>query len=177
MSMIKGLIADGPDTRLKENLSLFGQLVGDWEFQSERYFPGGRISKRTGEIHFGWILNGTAIQDVWIARLEKPMLGIPSTSFGTTIRFYDPVIDAWRITWITPIGSLIQSFVARPVGDEIILEGKTADGQHFERWVISGITPETCNWQSFESRDNEQTWQLIHKLEARRVSSSAPQHE
>lgn len=168
--MIKGLAANGPDDELKEKLMLFGQLVGDWEFESERYFPGGRISKRTGEIHFGWILNGTAIQDVWIARLVKPMLGVPSTSFGTTIRFYDPTIDAWRITWITPVGSLIQSFVARAVEDKIILDGKTPDGIHAERWVISRITPQTCNWESLESRDGEKTWQLIHRLEARRIN-------
>ena len=167
--MIKGLIADGPNEKLQDKLMLFGQLVGDWEFESERYFPGGRVSQRTGEIHFGWILNGTAIQDVWIARLVKPMLGVPSTSFGTTIRFYDPNIDAWRITWITPVGSLIQSFIAKPANDEIILEGKTPDGQHEERWVISGITSQTCNWESLESRDGGQTWELIHKLAARRV--------
>lgn len=171
MNMIKGLPADGPDAGLKDKLTLFGQLVGDWEFESERYFPGGRVSQRTGEIHFGWILNGTAIQDVWIARLVKPMLGVPSTSFGTTIRFYDPTIDAWRITWITPIASLVQSFVARPAGDDIILNGKTPDGQHSERWVISVKDSHTCEWQSFESRDNELTWQLIHKLAAHRVSS------
>lgn len=170
MNMIKGLPADGPYENLKDKLMLFGQLVGDWEFESERYFPNGRVSQRTGEIHFGWILNGTAIQDVWIARLVKPMLGLPSESIGTTIRFYDPNLDAWRITWITPIGSLIQSFVAHEANNEIILEGKTPDGIHSERWVISNISHTTCNWDSYESRDNEQSWQLIHKLAARRMA-------
>jgi hypothetical protein len=169
MNVIKFLNADGPDPALKDKLMLFGQLVGDWEYESERYFPTGYVSKRTGEIHFGWILNGTAIQDVWIARVENPLPGIPATSFGTTIRFYDPKIDAWRITWITPVGSLIQSFVARAVGDEIILEGKTPDGTRPERWVISEITPQSCRWRSEEFNDDEKTWRLIHKLAARRV--------
>ena len=171
MNMIKGLAADGPDPIMKDKLMLFGQLVGDWEYESERYFPDGKISKRKGEIHVGWILGGTAIQDVWIARVENPLLGILSTSSGTTIRFYDPKIDAWRITWITPVGSLVQSFVARAVGNEIILEGKTPDGIHSERWIISEISPQFCNWRSEESRDNEKTWKLIHRLEARRVDA------
>ena len=46
-----------------------------------------------GEVHFGWILDGTAIQDVWMGGHVGSQ---EVTLFGTTIRFYDPKIDAWE---------------------------------------------------------------------------------
>jgi hypothetical protein len=45
-----------------------------------------------GEFHFGWILEGRAIQDVWMIPRRK----------DRRIRVYDPRIDAWRIFWIDP---------------------------------------------------------------------------
>ncbi|MGA2680202.1 MAG: hypothetical protein ABSF44_00195 [Candidatus Bathyarchaeia archaeon] len=65
---IKGLGADGPDLPLKEKLMLFGQFVGDWEISEARYIQAdGTWVKMRGEVHFGWILGGTAIQDGWAA--------------------------------------------------------------------------------------------------------------
>ncbi len=169
VQMIKGLGADGPDPELKEKLMLFGQFVGDWEIESESFLPDGSRPKGKGEIHFGWILSGTAIQDVWSGSVENPPPGFPSTGFGTTIRFYDPKIDALRIIWIAPVGSVIQTFVARPVGDEIILEGRTPDDAYPEQWILSEITPQSFHWRSVESHDNEQTWQVTQKIIARRA--------
>jgi len=149
---------------------LFGQFVGDWEITSEWYLPDGSMPKGRGEIHFGWILNGTAIQDVWSGRVENPPPGFPSTGFGTTIRFYDPKVDALRIVWIAPVGSVVQTFVAQQVGDEIVLEGETPDGKYPERWILSQITPQSFHWRSVESHDNGKTWLLTQKILARRIS-------
>ena len=61
-----------------------------------------------GEIHAGWVLRGRAIQDVWmIPRLADRRPGIAQLPgagnwFGTTLRLYDPNLDAWRILWSDP---------------------------------------------------------------------------
>ena len=149
---------------------LFGHFVGDWEIESEWYLTDGSIPKGRGEIHFGWILHGTAIQDAWSGRVENPPPGFPSTGFGTTIRFYDPKVDALRIVWIAPVGSVVQTFVAQQVGDEIVLEGETPDGKYPERWILSQITPQSFHWRSVESHDNGKTWLLTQKILARRIS-------
>ncbi len=148
---------------------LFGQFVGDWEIESEWYLPDGSIPKGSGEIHFGWILNGTAIQDVWSGRVDDPPPGFPSTGFGTTIRFYDPKVDALRIIWIAPVSSVVQTFVARPLGDEIVLEGRTVDGKYPERWILSEITSDSFHWRSVESHDDGRTWEVTQKIWARRA--------
>src|SRR5919206_4220953 len=94
------LLAAGPDSRLRDKLDLFGQFVGNWNVDVINHLPDGRTQTVKGEWHFGWILGGAAIQDVWMAptraqrAAKEPLIG-----YGTTLRFYDPKIDAWRIVW------------------------------------------------------------------------------
>jgi len=102
-SIIKGLEADGPDPVLKDKLMLFGQFVGDWEIESQWFLPNGLTPTGKGEIHFGWILNSTAIQDVWSGHVDNPPPGFPSTSFGTTIpslmRFESSGLPPWAVSY------------------------------------------------------------------------------
>ena len=162
MWKIKGLAADRPDAKLKNKLMLFGQFIGDWDIVEARYpQPDGTEIKRKGEIHFRWILNGLAIQDVWMTHHEKSRRFIPA---GTTIRFYDPKIDAWRSTWISPIQGVVQVFIGRKVKEEIILESTTKEG-YPEKWIFSNITPKSFRWHSVESHDNGNTWKLTEEMQ------------
>jgi len=135
---IKGLGAEGPNNELKEELMLFGQFVGDWEIVKARYIQAdGTWIQMRGEVHYGWILDGTAVQDVWLGYKPESQ---EMTVFGTTIRFYDPKIDAWHSTWLSPLKGLVRTFIARKVKGEIILEGTTAEG-YPEKWIFSEIEP------------------------------------
>lgn len=166
---IRGLLAEGPSPELKEKLMLFGQFVGDWEIETQWFLRDGSTLRGRGEVHFGWILNGNAVQDVWMGRIENPPPGFSRISFGTTIRFYDPSVDAWRCIWIAPQRGVVQSFVARKIGEDVVLEGKTKDGFP-ERWIFSEITSQSFSWRSVESYDGQKTWQVTEKTSARRVS-------
>jgi hypothetical protein len=64
--MLAALAATGPDPDHAEELMLFGQFVGSWEFACIEYEPDGRSRNEPGERHFGWTLEGRAVQDVWI---------------------------------------------------------------------------------------------------------------
>lgn len=164
--IIKGLPAYGPDPDLKEKLMLFGQFIGDWDIVEARYtLADGTEVKMKGEVHFGWILGGKAIQDVWMGCREGTEQMV---LFGTTIRFYDPKINAWRSTWLSPIKGLVQAFVARKVNDEIVLEGKTTEG-YPEKWIFSEITPTSFRWHSEETHDNSKSWLLTEEMQIRRV--------
>jgi hypothetical protein len=61
------LLSPGPDAALAEKLGLYGQFVGSWEMQIQAYEDSGTRHQSDGEIHFGWVLDGRAIQDVWVA--------------------------------------------------------------------------------------------------------------
>ena len=165
---IKGLAADGPDRGLKKKLMLFGQFVGDWDIVEARYLQAdGTWVKMKGEVHFGWILGGTAIQDVWMGCREGSQ---KMTLFGTTIRFYDPKIDAWRSTWISPLKGLVQAFIGRKVKDEIILELQTIDG-YPEKWIFSQIMTQSFRWRSEETHDDGKTWLLTEEMHIRKAAA------
>jgi hypothetical protein len=118
-----------------------------------------------GEIHFRWILEGRAVQDVWSMIDEKTGNAIPA---GTTVRFYDSNIDAWHSIWISPRQRVVQSFLARRINDEIVLEGKTPDGRCTEKWVFSEIKPNSFKWHSEETHDGGKTWILTEEMRVHR---------
>lgn len=66
--MIEVLQASTPFDGMAEKLQLFGQFVGSWDARVVNYKPDGSNSQTVeAEWHFGWVLEGRAIQDVWIA--------------------------------------------------------------------------------------------------------------
>ncbi len=162
---IKGLAASEPDPKLKDKLMLFGQFIGGWDIKARYIQPDGIWVNMRGEVHFRWILNGTAIQDVWLGRREdsKDMV-----VFGTTVRFYDPKIDAWRSTWISPLKGLVQLFIGRKINDEIVLELQNTNG-YPENWIFSEITNKSFRWRAEETHDKGKTWLLTEEMHMKRI--------
>src|ERR1700685_4526117 len=80
--------SEGPATDRADKMKLYGCLIGDWTFDATVNRDDGTRHRGVGEIHFGWVLEGRAIQDVWI---------LPGVFYGTTLRVYDPIIDAWHV--------------------------------------------------------------------------------
>src|SRR5512144_931333 len=93
-SFIEMLHTDGPAPDRSEKMGLYGWLIGSWEMDAVVHVDDGTVHKGPGEIHFGWVLEGRAIQDVWI---------LPNVFHGTTLRVYEPGIDAWHILWSDPL--------------------------------------------------------------------------
>src|SRR5919199_40845 len=135
-----GLGAAGPAADRAGEMMLFGQFVGDWDVEFTVHNPDGTRQTEKAEWHFGWVLEGRAVQDVWIVprRGERSQQSVVRSDYGTTIRFYDPAIDAWRIVYISPLQGELLTFVGRKVGDEIVLEGRDAEGLPM-RWIFSEI--------------------------------------
>jgi hypothetical protein len=76
-SFIDALRTDHPAQDRADKMSLYGWLIGDWAMQAVIYADDGTQHTGRGEIHFGWVLEGRAIQDVWI---------LPGVFHGTTLR-------------------------------------------------------------------------------------------
>ena len=152
---------------------LFGQFVGDWDILEDRFYQSNGTSSleqnlARGELHWCWILEGRAVQDVWMSIDEKTGKAIPE---GTTIRFYDQKIDAWHSVWISPTQGVVKTFLGRQVGDEIVLEGRTTEGYPV-KWIFSEITPDSFRWRAEQSRDNGKTWMLKEEMRIRRRHTS-----
>ena len=164
---IAGLPALGPDPKLAAKLALFGQFVGDWEITEWRNQEAdGSWKTGRGELHWRWILEGRAVQDVWAVIDEDTGQPVP---IGTTVRFYDPRIDAWHSVWISPTNGVVRPFVARQVGDEIVLEGKSARGNPLH-WIFSEITSTSFRWREEELRAPPSGWVMDEEMRIRRRS-------
>lgn len=109
---IPGLDSTGPEETLKTRLDLFGQFVGDWTFDVTNFNLDGPKLQGSGVWYFAWVLEGRAIQYVWTAHYRPSKPGDLERGYGTTLRFYDPKIDAWRVTWISPLSDTIILFTA-----------------------------------------------------------------
>src|SRR6185503_20758686 len=101
------LQARGRSREVPETEDVYGWLVGSWELDVVHY-KGVDVSsqKIKGEAHFSWVLEGRAIQDVWImprASDRKPESERINDMYGTTLRVWDPQIQAWRIRWMNPV--------------------------------------------------------------------------
>ena len=166
--MLRSLEAGGPLPGLEERLALFGRFVGDWEITDCRYLsPEGRWRRLVGELHWGWILRGRALQDVWT--LEDPATG-ELVYEGTTVRLYDPSIGRWRSTWISATGGTVRSFVGGAHGEEIVLDEQVGPGVPAERWVFTSIRPGAFSWYSERHAHDGRGWHRTEEMRLRRAS-------
>jgi hypothetical protein len=169
-AMIQLLDADGPDAERVDGLMLFGQFIGSWDIEATYWdHEGNVIGERRGEWHFGWVLQGRAVQDVLIGPSldEQLRTGEPALEYGSSFRLYDPRSATWRVTWFAPISGTIVDLTARQAGDRIVLEGSEPNGA-LNRWVFSDITAEACVWTGHESVDEGRTWLLVERMLLRR---------
>ena len=143
--MTDRLRAEGPFPQLSAELDLFGRFIGAWDLEWHGRDKTGNPTVVAGELHFGWILDGRAIQDIWRVPLN-PADGVRMRGFhGTTIRFYDPQIGAWRSTWIDPLNGRVRRFIGRTESGAIVLDGLDEDPK--ERWTFLDITPDSFLWR------------------------------
>ena len=65
-AFLDALGADGPSADRAGKMDLYGRFVGSWDLDVRQFSEDGSERRRAGEWHFGWALEGRAIQDVWI---------------------------------------------------------------------------------------------------------------
>jgi hypothetical protein len=158
-------------SEIPESADAYGWLVGSWEIDILYYRTDVRDRNLKGEVHFGWVLEGRAVQDVWImpqrsARHSPPESGYDM--YGTTIRVWDASLQAWRVTWINPVSGQVDRLVGRWEGKDIVQIGTHADGSPI-RWIFSEITPNSFRWIGEVLSPDGKTWKLEGEFCARRI--------
>jgi hypothetical protein len=143
-----------------DQMKLYGWLIGNWTMDAIIHLDDGTEHRGNGQIHFGWVLEGRALQDVWI---------LPGVFYGTTLRVYDPGLDAWHILWSDPLRQYYARQIGRARGKDIVQEGSNNEGAAV-RWSFTDITRDSFRWLGERSRDGGVTWQLQSEFLARRAS-------
>jgi hypothetical protein len=165
------LAAPGRSPEIPESADVYGWLVGSWELEVLHYKAVDVRERRIqGEAHFGWVLEGRAIQDVWImprCSVRHPDLD-KTNMWGTTLRVWDGAIQAWRIDWINPVTGHREKQIGRRVGKDIVQIGARADGAP-TRWRFTEITADSFHWIGEALELDGETWKLEGEFCARRV--------
>jgi hypothetical protein len=168
--LVEALHVPQPDPELARELMLFGRFVGSWRIDWFGLDKDGAPAQAQGELHFGWVLGGRAVQDVWIMPgRHEPVPAQPLPAFhGTTIRFYDPSISAWRSIWINPISGRVRRFIGSRVDGDIVLISDEEDP--WLRWRFTEITERSARWLGELSDDHGATWTLEEEMRLTRTS-------
>ena len=165
---LHAIAASGPHPELRDPLQLFGQFVGEWDIDGVLIDEDGQRHPHPAEWLFTWALEGRAIQDVLIAPpLHQDATGVDRFEYGTTIRFYDPPSQLWRITYISPVAGTVHRLDGGLRGDAIVLEGPRSSGE-LQRWQFSDITANSFLWTGRVSTDDGNTWRVDEEMRARR---------
>jgi hypothetical protein len=165
----------GPAPDRADKLGLYGFLVGSWETTVIAHEEGGATHTNHGEIHAGWVLEGRALQDVWMLpnRAERrasavpPQLPVTGDWYGTTLRVYDPGIDAWHILWSNPASQFYARQIGRARGADIVQNGRHESGA-LMRWSFTRIKDRSFHWLGEISTDDGASWRLQVEVLARR---------
>src|SRR5207244_12126506 len=123
-----------------------------------------------GEIHFSRVLEGRAVQDLWIMprRSERGAALDPAFNmYGTTLRIWDAAAQAWRVTWNNPVTGQRNDLVGRRTGNEIVQVGARPDGTAI-RWIFTEITADSFLWIGESLLQDGKTWKREGEFRAKR---------
>ena len=176
-AFLSALVSPGRAAEIDEADDVYGWLVGSWALQVLHYRGYDvRHEGLTGELHAGWVLEGRAIQDVWImpAREDRRagrMASDPQNDMcGSTLRAWDSALRAWRIAWNNPARGHRETQIGRRIGEEIVQTGSRADGQA-TRWRFTEITAERFHWLGEALEGDGRTWRLEGEFIATRAGA------
>lgn len=163
------LIASNPHPSLGAHANTFGRIMGSW---AGEYREIGESGEQRGqmEVHLYWVLEGRAVQDVWItpSRKEMSTRGIPPLYWGSTMRIFDAATESWRMFWFNPVEPFVRGeLVGRRVGDDIVQLGSYGDTPI--KWVFEDITANSFAWRGYWMGPGGGDWNLSTEFLVRRV--------
>lgn len=172
LTFIEALDANGPAVDRAEQMMLYGQFIGAWEGTVTVWRADGEIFESSCEAHFGWALQGRAVQDVWMIparRARRP--GEGDHMYGSTLRILDPDTGEWNIRWADPVRQVFNEMKGYRAGSEIVQEYRDRQGTIVE-WRFTDIERDSFRWISRESTDERATWRLTAEYRYHRVPTA-----
>jgi len=145
----------------------FDWLIGSWEMEAVLHDPDGRQHRTQGELHASWVLEGRAIQDLFIfPRRADRSSGVPARGdrYATTIRTFDRKLNAWRVNFINPADDETSAeMIARREEHGIMMEGHLRGGTRI-RWRYLAITATSFQYRAERLSSDGRSWQLYLEL-------------
>lgn len=173
------LLADAPSPEIAANAGDFDWLVGGWDATVRDFADDGTVKESRGEWWFAWVLDGRAMQDVWIspprAERRSQARGQVRGRYGTTIRRFDHERGMWRVSWFNPATGAEEELSGSRQGDAIVLLG-ASQGRPI-KWQFVDIRTDRFTWQGYRLDADGLTWRLQAQFDLRRMNpTSEPRH-
>lgn len=164
---LDALVSAGKAPELADIDNLFEFLIGSWVLKAILHDPSGQTQTRNGELHAAWVLEGRAIQDLFIfPRRADRTAGRRGQGdrYATTIRTFDRMQQAWRVDFINPAAPETNAqLMARRRGEDIEMEGKLVDGTLIH-WYYRSITPRSFHYSAERLVIDGELWELYLEL-------------
>jgi hypothetical protein len=169
--MATALQAMGPHPSLGDQAKVFGRFVGTWDVEYTDFSKDGKVSHRSGELIVGWVMDGRAIQDLWIV---NPSGARKEREVYTDLRYFDPKSGTWPATSIDPENVSVAKFTGGAVGDDrIVLDSQDFDGKD-TRWSFNDIRPDSFVFRDEASSDGGKSWRLQSEYHMKRRGAVPP---
>jgi hypothetical protein len=167
-AFLSALQSDAPSPEIAGN-DLYAFLLGSWEVDVLDVDDRGVEHRARGEWHFARVLEGRAVQDVWISppRADRKA-AVLRNRYGTTLRVFEPKAKVWRVTWLNPVSGAHDELVGRRAGGDVVHEGVRPEGTPI-RWTFTDIRADSCTWRGETSSDGGKTWRLEAEFRLRRI--------
>ena len=152
---LRQLAAVAPQAKAPEN-PFFDRLIGTWDVVYDIYDKDGGRRTYGGQVTYGWILDGAALQEIWTSDAHDK---IPQP-YGTSIGFHDSKRQNWTQTWIYPAQGMILTVSGGAADGGLLLTGRDAEGAT-QRWAIHDIQADSFEARYEISDDEGKTWRLL----------------
>jgi hypothetical protein len=170
LDMVTALQAMGPHPSLGDQAKVFGRFVGTWDVAYTDFSKDGKATHRSGEFIAGWVMDGRAIQDLFIV---YPSTAGKEREVYATLRYFDPKSGTWRATFIDPEHVSVARFTGGAVGDRIVFQSQDFDGNE-TRWSFNDMRPDSFVWREEESSDGGKSWRLQAEHHMKRRGAAPP---
>jgi len=161
---IDALYSSGKNSAIPEEHNFFGKLIGSWYIVWMDHLDDAVPRRVKGEWIFAWVLEGSAVQDIFIvpSRSERVKNPQPDAEYGMTVRIYNPKNGTWDIFYGC-VGTALR-LTAHKEAEEIVL---VQNGEGAMRYVFSGMSEASFSWRK-ELRSDAGLWQVVARVRARR---------
>ncbi|HSZ74388.1 MAG TPA: hypothetical protein VK779_06185 [Rhizomicrobium sp.] len=167
--MVVVLLARGPHQDIGQSHNIFANLNGSWDVEVFDVETDGARRVSAGEWHFAWILEGRAMQDVFVSPARADRKGnvpVKGNRCATTLRIFDSAEENWRVFYFNPVAQSYELLRAQQQGSDIVLEGTDAHG-HAIRQAFTDIADNSFRWRR-EIQKPDGNWQLLAEHSAER---------
>jgi len=162
--------ADAPHAEAPAPLSHFAPMIGRWVITD--WSPnetGAWIEGSGADWDFAYVMDGWAVQDVWVKPGRATAVDDPSQrTIGTNVRLWDDANDRWKMSWIRTSAGEPQTWYAQSTAEEIVMT-LTLPGQDAPRRRITfyDMTGETFDWR-MEAAGEDGAWSEIYRIHGER---------